>query len=369
MGRFTEGALTGRVWREQVQRDGFGRTQAKFWVIGEVFALIALGRWDDALALVDEFLAQDLPRFAEAFLSLARAQVLVWRGDPRAADAVADLDRMVDWWPEDLEWSLCVAMAHAEHALSLGDPDTALTMLVDRLADVTWPTCNAFTWPALHTLTRAVATVEQRDGVVQQQARDTVTAARRAFTPWGNHQVWDTVIDAELTPGDDDATDRWEAAYQALTDPAIEGPVHLRAYTAYRLGAALLAEGRRDDAAPVLADALKHARTLRAAPLEADITALARRGRIRLPGVDDAQTVPAGAGVWLTPREHDVLHLVTAGRTNTQIATELFISPKTVSVHVSNILAKLGAASRAEATTIAHRDRLLDPQPTPEEPT
>ena len=79
--------------------------------------------------------------------------------------------------------------------------------------------------------------------------------------------------------------------------------------------------------------------------------------------------VPPGAGVWLTPREHDVLHLVTAGRSNAQIAGELFISPKTVSVHVSNILAKLGATSRAEATTIAHRDRLLDPQPTPDEPT
>jgi DNA-binding NarL/FixJ family response regulator len=36
---------------------------------------------------------------------------------------------------------------------------------------------------------------------------------------------------------------------------------------------------------------------------------------------------------------------------------------------VSNILAKLGATSRAEATTIAHRDRLIDPQPTPDEPT
>jgi DNA-binding CsgD family transcriptional regulator/tetratricopeptide (TPR) repeat protein len=367
MGRFTEGAQTGRVWRERAQRDGFGRTQAKYWVIGEAFALIDLGRWDDALALAEQFLAQDLPRLAEAYLSLARTHVLVLRGDPRAADAVADLHRMADWWPEDLEWSLCIAMAHAEHALSRGDPDTALTMLVDRLAALTWPTFNAFTWPALHTLTRAVATVEQRDGSVQQQARDTVTAARRAFTPWGNQQAWDTVLDAELTPGDHDATDRWEAAYQALTDPAIEGPVHLRAYSAYRLGSALLQEGRRDDATPVLADALDQAHAMGAAPLEADITALARRGRIPLPGVDDAQTVAAGAGVWLTPREHDVLALVVAGRTNAQIATELFISPKTVSVHVSNILAKLGATSRSEATTIAHRDGLVDPESIPDQ--
>ena len=144
--------------------------------------------------------AQDLPRCAEAYLSLARAQVLVRRGDPRAADAVADLDRMADWWPEDRVDPLGRDGASRARP-PLGDPDTALTMLVDRLADVTWPTSSEFTWPALHTLARAVATVEQRDGAVQQQARDTVTAARRAFTPCGNQQVWDAVLDAELTPG------------------------------------------------------------------------------------------------------------------------------------------------------------------------
>ena len=58
----------------------------------------------------------------------------------------------------------------------------------------------------------------------------------------------------------------------------------------------------------------------------------------------------------LTSRERDVLRLVSAGRTNRQIAEELFISPKTASVHVSNILGKLGAASRTEAAAIAHRE-------------
>ncbi|WP_370531819.1 LuxR C-terminal-related transcriptional regulator [Streptomyces venezuelae] len=49
------------------------------------------------------------------------------------------------------------------------------------------------------------------------------------------------------------------------------------------------------------------------------------------------------------------------GRTNRQIAEELFISPKTASVHVSNILAKLGVAGRGEAAALAHRLHLLDP--------
>ncbi|WP_237509124.1 helix-turn-helix domain-containing protein, partial [Streptomyces malaysiensis] len=62
----------------------------------------------------------------------------------------------------------------------------------------------------------------------------------------------------------------------------------------------------------------------------------------------------------LTPRERDVLRLVAAGRSNRQIAEELFISPKTASVHVSNILAKLRVSGRTEAAAVAHRLRLVD---------
>jgi DNA-binding NarL/FixJ family response regulator len=50
--------------------------------------------------------------------------------------------------------------------------------------------------------------------------------------------------------------------------------------------------------------------------------------------------------------------LLASGHSNKEIGTELFISPKTVSVHVSNILGKLGAASRTEAAAIAHREGL-----------
>ncbi|MCT7357298.1 response regulator transcription factor, partial [Streptomyces sp. 15-116A] len=57
----------------------------------------------------------------------------------------------------------------------------------------------------------------------------------------------------------------------------------------------------------------------------------------------------------LTSRERDVLRLVAAGHTNRRIAEELFISPKTASVHVSNILAKLGVSGRGEAAAVAHR--------------
>jgi DNA-binding CsgD family transcriptional regulator len=61
----------------------------------------------------------------------------------------------------------------------------------------------------------------------------------------------------------------------------------------------------------------------------------------------------------LAEREREVLALVAEGRSNTQIAQALFISPKTASVHVSNILAKLGVGGRGEAAALAHRNGLI----------
>jgi DNA-binding CsgD family transcriptional regulator len=65
----------------------------------------------------------------------------------------------------------------------------------------------------------------------------------------------------------------------------------------------------------------------------------------------------------LTTRELEVLRLVAAGRSNREIASELFIAVKTASVHVSNILGKLGVTSRGEAAATAHRLRLFDSFP------
>ncbi|MGW5690331.1 helix-turn-helix domain-containing protein, partial [Streptomyces asiaticus] len=78
------------------------------------------------------------------------------------------------------------------------------------------------------------------------------------------------------------------------------------------------------------------------------------------PAAEPAEPVDPAEELGLTPRERDVLRLVADGRSNRQIAEELFISPKTASVHVSNILAKLGVSGRAEAAAVAHRLRLVD---------
>jgi DNA-binding NarL/FixJ family response regulator len=70
---------------------------------------------------------------------------------------------------------------------------------------------------------------------------------------------------------------------------------------------------------------------------------------------------PAGAAseAGLTPREIDVLRLLVAGQSNPQIAEVLFISPRTASTHVTNILAKLGIGSRTEAAARAMREGLI----------
>ena len=62
----------------------------------------------------------------------------------------------------------------------------------------------------------------------------------------------------------------------------------------------------------------------------------------------------------MTVSEREVLRLVAAGRGDREIAAELFISPRTASVHVSNILAKLGVSTRGEAAAAAHRRHLFD---------
>lgn len=88
-------------------------------------------------------------------------------------------------------------------------------------------------------------------------------------------------------------------------------------------------------------------------------------GRVRIPldpsaagsGPSAPAEVPAPYG--LTGRELAVLRLVAAGRTNAQVGAELYISPKTVGVHVSNILRKLGVSGRAHASALAERAGLL----------
>jgi len=144
-----------------------------------------------------------------------------------------------------------------------------------------------------------------------------------------------------------------------------------------RSAEAALSNGDHDGGTGRLRRAAALAEQLGAGPLRDDITLLARRARVWLGPGEGAQarasaTGPAGRDsrpererLGLTAREFEVLRLVAAGRSNPEIASELFISAKTASVHVSNILGKLGVASRGEAAATAHRLGLFDSFPGP----
>jgi DNA-binding CsgD family transcriptional regulator len=147
------------------------------------------------------------------------------------------------------------------------------------------------------------------------------------------------------------APEGWEKTLAAFGP----GYVYETARTQWRLAEALALSGRHRDAADVCGAAAATAAKLRAEPLRAALDDMARRLGLAPQGGRDADARDAGAGALtaLTPREREVLRLMSRGLSNRQIGEELFISQKTASVHVSNILAKLGAATRTEAAAIA----------------
>jgi len=151
---------------------------------------------------------------------------------------------------------------------------------------------------------------------------------------------------------------RWQAAVDAWE--RLERPFEA-ACVRWRQAEALLAIGApRQQAEAVLRPAHQTAVRLGAAPLQREVELLAQRGRLRLEEPVDTTAASAAppspaASLGLTRREVEVLAQVAEGRTNRQIGQALFITPKTASVHVSRILAKLGVAGRGEAAAIAHR--------------
>lgn len=154
--------------------------------------------------------------------------------------------------------------------------------------------------------------------------------------------------------------ERWAEAARRWDGLGFPAPA---SYCRWRQAAAELAGGRRAQALPLWRAAWEGADELGADGLREAIEADAARAAVPLLAegttVADAAVVPFG----LTPRELEVLALVAAGQTNRQIGERLFISEKTASVHVSRILAKLGARSRAQAAAMAGTVGLVGPAP------
>jgi DNA-binding NarL/FixJ family response regulator len=123
-----------------------------------------------------------------------------------------------------------------------------------------------------------------------------------------------------------------------------------RAQVELRAGVVLAAAGERDQALERLCDAYRTAAKLGARPLASaaaqEVAALGESVAQRLGG----RAATKADGIQLTRRELEVLRFVSIGRTNREIAQELFISPRTVDMHVRNLLGKLDCRSRVEAS-------------------
>jgi DNA-binding CsgD family transcriptional regulator len=150
------------------------------------------------------------------------------------------------------------------------------------------------------------------------------------------------------------ALGHWREADRLLTDTLESGLTEAPVWAMLTMRHGVLAAlaGRHDDAAR----ALKECERLppdTAAQWEMPL-ALAQSIVVSEP-VAERAAQPNIEALGLTDRELEVLQLVAAGRSNPQIAAELFISPKTASVHVSNIISKLGVSSRGEAAALSHR--------------
>jgi DNA-binding NarL/FixJ family response regulator len=122
----------------------------------------------------------------------------------------------------------------------------------------------------------------------------------------------------------------------------------------HQADALLRTGGERTEATTVAREALTVAERIGAVPLAAEVRHLARRGRLELAPNGAPADAPA-PGLNVTARELDVLRLLADGYTNRQIGEALFISEKTASVHVTNLLRKLGVPNRVEAAAVAHR--------------
>lgn len=335
LGRYDEAAGIAQAGIDDARAIGRARTLGAIILGNAAEPLIGAGRWDKADSLLTRGLELDPPMRHFWQLSTLRALIRLWQGDLDSAERAFSETRSVAGRSDvDPQYSVPAARVSAEIAIARSDPDLAWTM-VSACLDCT-PRVWGYYLPLIATGARALG-VRRSAGVDVAAAEQRVRGELDAANGWGPAASWRAVAEAELTvPGD---TETWQ---QAVAAPRL--PVHVTAYAKVRLAEAHLERGERAAATGVLDDARSTADKLGAGYLLGMVDELGRRG-----GVADA---PARENS-LTPREHEVLRLVADGCTNGQIGERLFISTKTASVHVSNILAKLGVATRGEAAARA----------------
>ena len=325
------------------------------------------GKWDHAQEIADGFPVR-VTSVPEASLSSMALFIDVARGNPAVAERRAWIDPFLSAHAFD---GFIAHSLLAEHALWQGDIEQALTeaqAAIDVTFEAPWGYHPSAIRPAATALSaRADRAIQARAAGDNESAKAELTAAaellqiarqgaafpkRPKFVLGPEGRGWLARAEAEYRRASSDNDPlSWRAVLEEF------GPDYLYeiARTRWRLAEALAEAGRRDEAADQWRQAAQTADKLRARPLRRALDDLARRARI---GTAE-QRGDGAVLVALTNREREVLRLIAAGRSNREIASVLYIAPKTASVHVSNILGKLGAASRTEAAAIAHREGLV----------
>ena len=341
-------------------------------------SLMSLGRWDEADEIIEGALQFGSLRLERTYLQRLAGDMALARGDlATAAESVAWIKSVLEHTRYQTQYHLPLIRLETQVQLTQGGRAGALSAIGDALDRFDARQSPRYAWPLLVAGARACAAAAAApDGALVAKAAamlDRLQAEAGTLAAEGlsqrAHQLTfaaeaacggQALAAAEPQPGDmraawDQAGQSWEAA----------GEPYPLAVTLLRSAEAALGSGDRDGATTRLRRAADLAQRLGARPLGDDIALLARRARITLgqPGEAADTQIPEPERLGLTARELEVLRLVAAGRSNREIASELFISVKTASVHVSNILAKLGVTSRGEAAATAHRLRLFDSFP------
>jgi DNA-binding CsgD family transcriptional regulator/tetratricopeptide (TPR) repeat protein len=356
---------------------------------------LRIGRWDEALEAARQGLALDPAQRGTIYLESVLGRLAALRGELTEAEARFAVAEELAAGEMDSDLAAYLARGRAEKAMAAGRLDEARAAVEAGLAHVTDPS-DTIARPALAALAMRVLADLAEDA---RAARDDGGAARcvadaklladtlpdpQAAAPTETVATWLGLAAAEHgRAGGTGSSMAWADLAERLA--AIPDPF-LSAYARFRQAEAeLRTRGVRGLAAEPLAEAHAIAVRLGAAPLRMDIESLARRARVSLvagppaeavastdaigtatPGSGPASQRPStGRGPALSARELEVLRLVADGRTNGEIAEQLFITRKTAGVHVTHILDKLGVSNRVEAAMMAARAGLLGNDETP----
>jgi predicted ATPase/DNA-binding CsgD family transcriptional regulator len=339
---------------------------------GQFMVGYVTGAWDECERL-SATASESATTIEAARLASEALAVLVARGRP---DAPKRLRRLVTLAGVEPDLDGDVGVREAELATWQGDLQRARSAIqralsaveatervIDRVPDVVWVCMKGLTVEAERAEqaraagdTAALVNATEVGRALLERTRSAGGLASGAMHAHDVHlRGWHAKAEAEWTrlQGRSDPT-AWHAAVNAFS----YGHVYGIARCQWRLAEALLGVGDREQAAAAARAAYKTAVELGAEPLRRALGALARRSRLDLG--DGVPQPDKAAG--LTPRELEVLHLLIAGCSNRQIAERLFISGKTASVHVTNILAKLGVHSRLQAVARARELGLDRPE-------